>query len=144
MKSPSRHHCPNRGRWAHVNTPDGLRRRKAAADARREALAATLPPVYVGPEPLSAWQTVQVLDSAGVVSHTIALYVPTAGRCDQHAVTLDGVRLPMATATDVGRMVAGMVLKRPSVAVLAELRRDEWMADSRIERQPLKFADRMV
>ena len=125
MKSPSRHQSPKRSRWAHCNTPDGLRRRKAAADAKREALAADLPPVYAGPEPLSAWQTVQVLDSAGRVAHTIALYVPTTGRCDQHAAEVDGARR-LVTATDVGRIVAGLIHKRPSTAVLADMRRDEW------------------
>jgi hypothetical protein len=121
MKSPRRH----RSRWSHVNTPDGLRRRKAKIDARREALAATLPPVYAGPEPLSLWQSVQVLDGAGRVLHSIALHVPTAGRCDQHAAVVDGVRCDrMLTATDVGRMVSGMVRKRPSVSMLAEWRSD--------------------
>ena len=60
-------------------------------------------------------------------AHANTLYVPTAGRCDQHAVTVDGARLPLATATDLGRLVAGMARKRPSVAVLADLRRDAWM-----------------
>jgi hypothetical protein len=121
MKSPRRH----RSRWSHVNTPCGLRRRKAKIDARREALAATLPPVYAGPEPLSLWQSVQVLDGAGRVLHTIALHVPTAGRCDQHAAVVDGARCDrMLTATDVGRLVSGMVRKRPSVAIISEWRAD--------------------
>ena len=55
MKSRSRHH---RSKWAHCNTPDALRRRRAKADARREAIAAALPPVYEGPAPLSEWQTI--------------------------------------------------------------------------------------
>lgn len=112
-----------RGPWAHVNTPAGLRNRQAKADARREAWAATLPPVYAGPEPLSVWQTVQVLDGAGQVQHTVTLYVPTRGRCDQHAAEVDGKRCDsMLTATDVGRLVAGLIRKRPTVADLAELR----------------------
>lgn len=127
MKSPHHHRQPKRSRWAHANTPDALRRRRAAADAKREALAADLPPVYAGPEPLSAWQTVQVLDSVGLVVHTIALYVPTAGRCDQHAAEVDGARR-LVTATEVGRIVAGLIHKRPSTAVLADMRRDEWAA----------------
>ena len=86
-----------------------------------------MPPVPTGPEPLSVWQTVTVCGPDGAVQHCITLYVPTAGRCDQHAVTVDGARLPLATATDLGRMVAGMVRKRPSVAVLADVRRDSWM-----------------
>jgi hypothetical protein len=123
MKSP-RHHR-KRNRWSHVNTPDGLRRRKAKLDASREALAATLPPVYAGPEPLSLWQSVQVLDGAGRVLHTVALHVPTAGRCDQHAAVVNGVRCDrMLTATDVGRLVAGWLPKRPSVALLSEWRAD--------------------
>jgi hypothetical protein len=86
-------------------------------------MAATLPPVYAGPEPLSVWQTVQVLDSAGRVQHTITLYVPTSGRCDQHAATVDGARCDrMLTATDVGRMVAAAIHKRPSVQMLSEWR----------------------
>ena len=118
MKS---HH---RSRWSHCNTPAAIRRRVAAADARREAIAADLPPVYAGPDPLSAWQTVQVLDAAGNVTHTIALYVPKSGRCDQHAAEVDGARSDrMLTATDIGRMVAGWIAKRPSFAILGEMRR---------------------
>ncbi len=125
MKSPRHHRSAIRSRWAHANTPDALRRRRAAADTRREALAATLPPVYAGPEPLSLWQTVQVLDGAGRLLHSIALHVPTAGRCDQHAATIDGARCDrMLTATNVGRLVAGMIHKRPSVALLSEWRSD--------------------
>ncbi len=122
MKSPRRH----RSRWSHVNTPCGLRRRKAKIDARREALAATLPPVYAGPEPLSLWQSVQMLDGAGRVLHSIALYVPSEpSRCDQHAAMVDGVPCDkMLTATHLGRLVAGWVPKRPSAALLAEWRGD--------------------
>jgi predicted O-methyltransferase YrrM len=54
----------NRSRWAHCNTPEAKRRRRAAADARREALAATLPPVPTGPEPLTLWQTITVQSEA--------------------------------------------------------------------------------
>ena len=55
--------------------------------------------------------------------HTIRLYVPTHGRCDQHAAEIDGQRCGlMLTATEIGRRVAGMVCKRPSVAALAEVR----------------------
>lgn len=122
FKTAGHHRRPKRSRWAHVNTPDGLCRRKAAADARREASAAHLPPVYAGPEPLSPWQTVQVLDASGHVVHTIALYVPTAGRCDQHAAEVGGVHR-LVTATEVGRIVAGLIHKRPSTAVLADMRR---------------------
>lgn len=99
MKSRRRHHRAKRSRWAHVNTPDGLIRRKAKIDAKREAICATLPPAYEPPAPLSPWQTVLVLDASGQVRHRVALYVPTAGRCDQHAAEVDGVRVPMVTAT---------------------------------------------
>lgn len=122
MKSP-RHRKP---KWSRQNTPEALIRRKARIDARREALAASLPPAFAGPEPLSAWQTVLVLDAAGEVRHSIRLYVPTCGRCDQHAAEVDGVRVPLVTATDVGRRVAAMIRKRPSLSVIAEVRRDEW------------------
>jgi len=123
VKSPSRHHTRNR--WAHANTPEALRRRRAQADARREAIAALLPPACTGPEPLSLCQTVLVLGPDGSVQHRIALYVPTHGRCDQHAAEVDGERR-LVTATEVGRLVAGMIRKRPSVAVVAEVRREEW------------------
>jgi hypothetical protein len=113
-----------RSKWR--NSPHSLRRRSADADARRETLAALLPPVYAGPEPLSPWQTVQVLDGAGRVQHTLRLYVPTAGRCDQHAAEIDGARADrMLTATDVGRLVASWIDKRPSRDQLADWRRDE-------------------
>ena len=95
-------------------------------DARREAIAATLPPVYAGPEPLSVWQTITVCGAG--VDCTITLYVPRAGRCDQHAVTIDGKVRPMVTATEIGRMVASMIYKRPSVAVLGEFRKNGFSA----------------
>jgi hypothetical protein len=105
----------NRSRWAHVNTPDGLRRRKAAADARREAIASTLPPAYVPPEPSTMWQSIR-----------IDLYVPTGGRCDQHAVVIDGERVGLLSATQVGAKLRELIRKRPSVDLQAEIRRDEW------------------
>lgn len=111
MKTRSR----NRSRWAHVNSPEGLRRRRAIADARREALAATLPPAYEQPAPLTEWQTI-----------TLTLLVPTCGRCDQHAVMIDGERIGLLSATEIGRRVAAAVRKRPSVELQAEVRRDEW------------------
>ena len=121
MKSPRSHRTPKRSRWAHANTPEALRRRRAAADDRREALAAALPPIDHGPEPLSEWQTIQVLGSNRQVMHTITLYVPTSGRCDQHAANIDGARADaVLTATEIGRMVAGWVCKRPSASMLAE------------------------
>lgn len=110
MQSLRRHH---RSKWAHCNTPEALRRRKAAADARREALAATLPPVPTGPEPLTLWQTI-----------TVQLYVPTSGRCDQHATVIDGEAVGLLSATQIGVKVREMVMKRPSFDVLAEARRE--------------------
>ena len=119
MKS-HRHH---RSRWHHANTPDALIRRRAKNDARREAIALTLPPIEPDPEPLSVWQTVQLLDAHGAVMHAITLRVPTAGRCDQHAGEVDGVRCDaLVTATDVGRLVAGMICKRATFAQRCEAR----------------------
>ena len=119
MKSRSH----NRSRWHHCNTPEGLRRRSAAADARREALAATLPPIDPGPQPLDAWQTVQVIDASGRVALSVQLLVPTHGRCDQHAALIDGAQADrLLTATDIGRMVAAVICKRPNRDMLAEMR----------------------
>jgi len=123
VKSLRPHRRPKRSRWAHLNTPEALRRRRAAADARREALAAKLPPIDPGPAPLSVWQTVRVLGAHGQVMHELVLRVPTAGRCDQHAAELDGQRLGLLTATAVGRLVAGWICKRESAALQADLRR---------------------
>ena len=115
MKSRRHHQSAKRSRWAWNNSPDGLRNRRAKADARREAIAAALPPVYEGPAPLSEWQTI-----------TVTLYVPTHGRCDQHATVIDGQRVGLLSATEIGRRVAAMIRKRPSLSVIAEVRRDEW------------------
>lgn len=117
MKSLS----PRRSRWARQNTPEGLQRRRERADAKRLALADSLPPVYAGPEPLSLWQTFESRDAAGNLLKRILLYVPTSGRCDQHAAEVDGVQ-QLVTATEVGRILAGAVLKRPSAAMMNELR----------------------
>lgn len=124
MKSPRCNHRPKRSRWAHCNTPEALRRRRAQQDARREALAATLPPVYAGPAPLSLWQTVLVLGADGSEHQRIELHVPADGsgaRCDQHASRVDG-KPQLLTATQVGRLVAAAIRKRPSRDLLAELR----------------------
>ena len=103
----------NRSRWAHVNTPAGLRRRRAIADARREALAAALPPAVQAPAPLTHWQRI-----------VIDLYVPTSGRCDQHAAVIDGQRVGLLSATQIGAQLRGMIRSRPSVNLLADARRD--------------------
>ncbi len=111
-----------RGRWD--NSPEGIRRRNAEADAKREALAASLPPVPDDPVPMSVWQTVLVLDAHGEVMHSIVLRVPMPGfRCDQHAAEVDG-RRELLTATAAGRLVAGWIAPRPSVALQADLRRE--------------------
>jgi hypothetical protein len=109
----SRRH--NRSRWAHCNTPSALRRRNAAADARREAKAATLPPAPTGPEPLTLWQTI-----------TVQLYVPASGRCDQHAAVIDGQAVGLLSATQISVKVREAILKRPSLDLLAEARRECW------------------
>lgn len=117
------HHRAKASRWAHANTPDALRRRRAAADARREALAASAAPVDPPPATGSVWQTILVLDSSGEVMHRIVLRVPGGGyRCDQHAAEVDGKRMLM-TATQVGAVVASSIQKRPSQALQAEVRR---------------------
>lgn len=102
---------PPRGRWAHCNTPEAKIRRRAAADARREVMAELLPPVPTGPEPGSLWQTI-----------TVRLYVPTFGRCDQHATEIDGERVGLLSATQIGLAVRNRIYKRPSLDVLAEER----------------------
>lgn len=114
-----RHH--HRSKFAHCNTPDALRRRKAAADAEREAIAATLPPAYAPPEPLTHWQRI-----------VIDLYVPTCGRCDQHATVIDGERVGLLSATQIGALVRGRIGKRPSVDLVAEVRREEWREAARL------------
>lgn len=111
MQSPRDHRRAKRSRWAHANTPEALRRRRAAADARREAMAATLPQVQSGPAPLSVWQRIEIV-----------LYVPTSGRCDQHAVVIDGDRVGLLSASQLGVRVREMVRKRPSVETMAEVR----------------------
>lgn len=113
----SRHHHHKRSRWAHCNTPDALRRRRAKLDARREAIASALPPAYAGPVPMTEWQTI-----------TVTLLVPTSGRCDQHAAIIDGKRVGLLSATEIGRRVAAAIRKRPSVDLVAEVRREEWKA----------------
>ena len=82
-----------------------------------------LPPAPALPEPGTPTQTVLVLDSRGEVSHRIALYVPTHGRCDQHAAEVDGARCDkVLTATEIGRQVAQWIVKRPSFAQRCEAR----------------------
>lgn len=90
-------------------------RRRAKADAKREAIASSLPPAYSPPEPLTLWQTI-----------TVELLVPTIGRCDQHAVVIDGRRVGLLSATEIGRRVANLIRKRPSIVAQAEVRRDDW------------------
>ena len=54
----------------------------------------------------------------------IDLYVPTSGRCDQHAAVIDGERVGLLSATQIGVKLRGMIRSRPSVEVLADARRD--------------------
>lgn len=105
----SRRH--NRSRWAHCNTPEAKIRRRAIADSRREAMSKTLPPVPTGPEPLTLWQTI-----------TVELYVPTEGRCDQHAVLINGEIVGLLSATQIGVKVRDAIIKRPSMDAMAEAR----------------------
>ena len=114
VKSRRRHQ--KRSRWARANTPEALRRRRAKQDAEREALAATLPPAYVPPQPLTLWQSI-----------TIDLYVPTvSARCDQHATVIDGERVGLLSATQIGAKLRELIRKRPSLEVVADVRREEW------------------
>ena len=85
-------------------------------------MARDMPPVYAGPEPMSVWQTVLVLDARGEIEHRITLYVPHQGRCDQQAAEVDGVRqAELMTATGAATLVRGWIRKRPSVDLLAEM-----------------------
>lgn len=114
VNTPTMHtRSNNRSRWAHVNTPDGLRRRRAVADAKREALAASLPLAVEATTPGTHWQRI-----------VIDLHVPTCGRCDQHATLIDGERVGLLSATEIGRRVRGLIRSRPSVSVMADARRD--------------------
>jgi len=71
------------------------------------------------------WQSVVVLDAHGEVMHRVDLYVPAgSARCDQHAALIDGDRALM-TATQIGTMVRGWIAKRPSVALVADIRREQ-------------------
>ncbi len=127
MKS-SRHHRQRTGRtWAHVNGPASLIRRRARADARREALAAMLPPVYRGPDPGTVWRRVVVLDGADQVLLDAVLYVPLcSARCDQSAAVIDGARADhLVTATEIAALVRGAIGKRLSVAMLADMQRND-------------------
>ena len=56
----------------------------------------------------------------------VVLYVPTTGRCDQHAVEIDGERVGLLSASQIGVRVREMVRKRPSVAALEDCRRAAW------------------
>jgi hypothetical protein len=126
MKSRRHNRSTKRSRWAWNNSPAGLRNRKAKADARTEALIASLPPVDPGPAPLSVWQSVVVYGSHGQVMHTLRSYVPALSsgeRCDQHPAEIDGKRCEeMLSATEIGRQVAAWICKRPSVAIQAQVR----------------------
>lgn len=74
-----------------------------------------LPPIPDDPAPLSVWQRIEVV-----------LYVPTSGRCDQHAVEIDGKRVGLLSASQIGVKVREIVRKRPSVEALEDFRRALW------------------
>ena len=76
-------------------------------------MAAILPPAPTGPAPLTLWQTI-----------TVQLYVPTSGRCDQHAAVIDGEAVGLLSATQISVKMRELILKRPSLDVLADARRD--------------------
>lgn len=102
-------------KWAHVNNPQGWRRRKAKADAMREAIAASAPPAYEPPTPGAHWQRI-----------VIDLYVPTHGRCEQHAAMINGESVGLLGATAIAERVRGLIRPRPSRDEIAEVRRVEW------------------
>lgn len=52
-----------------------------------------LPPVPTGPEPLTLWQRI-----------VVEVYVPTSGRCDQHAAVIDGERVGLLWGQPWGSM----------------------------------------
>lgn len=118
MHSHARYRHASRNRSRHLNTPEAIKRRRAKADARREAAAALLPPIPADPEPGSVWCTVQIVGAAGVLQSR-TLYVPARGRrCDQHA-DADG---RLVTATEIGKWLRYHLPKRPSHAQRAEAR----------------------
>lgn len=115
MQTRRRYRHRSQGRSRHLNTPDAIRHRRALADAKREELAATLPPAPTGPEPLTLWQRI-----------VVEVYVPTSGRCDQHATVIDGERVGLLSASRIGVKVREAIRKRPSVDYLAEARQQGW------------------
>jgi hypothetical protein len=105
-------------RWAWNNSPTGLRNRRAIADAKREGMCATLPPIPPDPEPGDEWVTLAIIGKAGVL-HSRTLYVPARGRrCDQHC-NADG---RLVTATELSEWVRANIPKRPSYRERAETR----------------------
>jgi hypothetical protein len=58
------------------------------------------------------WQTV-----------TIQVYVPTHGRCDQHAVVIDGEQVGLLSATQIGVELRKRIKPRPSQSLLGDWRR---------------------
>jgi hypothetical protein len=76
-------------------------------------MAAALPTAVEAPAPLTHWQRI-----------VVDLYVPTSGRCDQHAAVIDGERVGLLSATQIGVRLRGLIRNRPSVSLLADARRD--------------------
>lgn len=83
-----------------------------------------LPPAPQMPPAGTLHQSIVVLDSDGSVMRRIDLYVPTSGRCDQHAAIIDGERVGLLSATQIARRLRGTIRSRPSVSLLADARRD--------------------
>lgn len=120
MQTRPHYRSAKASRWAWNNSPPGLRNRRAIADAKREALAALLPPIPADPEPGSVWCVVQIVGAAGVL-HSRTLYVPRRARCDQHADP-DG---RLVNATRLAEWLRSSIPKRPSYAQRAEARQTE-------------------
>ncbi len=123
MQSHPRYRQASRTRSRHLNTPDAIKRRRAKADARREAACANLPPIPAEPQTGDVWVVLKIEGPTGLVLHSRTLYVPARGkRCDQHAD--ESGRL--VSATDAAEWLRGAIPKRPSYAQRRELRAMEW------------------
>ena len=115
------------GQWDGANSPEAKSRARAAATHRRAEQHADLPEPYRGPAPGSVWRRITVTDEAGDVLPQCELRIPLGrARCDQFAEVRDGAEQPrMTNATAVGRLIAERVGKPPSVAMLADMQREE-------------------
>ena len=111
-----------RSKWAHCNSPEALRRRRAKLDARREELAALLPSADYGPEPGDHIATVVILvGSDAHEAHRLVLTAPSSGRCERNRAEIDSVPVPGGmTATEVARWLREALPRRPSRNAIAE------------------------